>query len=151
MVGCLPFGVSTGCGRVGSLGLQDLPNVWRWSSGRVFQALVVCPLLLSSLSLCAWCVVFEYGSISRFKGVFSGFWAFRVGLCCLGALRGLWGFCVREWLGGFTACCVFASIFPLLCLLFYLFTCFLSFILSALFWLSFACPLALSFLSCFVL
>ena len=50
----------------------------------------------------------EYGSISRFKGVFSGFLLFRVGLCCLGALRGLWGFCVREWLGGLKACGVFA-------------------------------------------
>ena len=28
--------------------------------------LVVCSLLLSALSLCLWCVVFEYGSISRF-------------------------------------------------------------------------------------
>ena len=28
--------------------------------------LVVCPLLLPALSLCPWCVVFEYGSISRF-------------------------------------------------------------------------------------
>ena len=27
MVGCLPFGVSTGCRCVGSLGLQDLPEV----------------------------------------------------------------------------------------------------------------------------
>ena len=33
---------------------------------------------------------------SRFKGVFSGFWGWRVGLYCLRALRGLWGFCVRE-------------------------------------------------------
>ena len=65
--------------------------------------LVVCSLLLSSLPLCLWCVVFEYGSISRFKGVFSGFWAFRVGLCCLGALRGLCGFCARVELGGLEA------------------------------------------------
>ena len=35
----------------------------------------------------SWWVVFEYGSISRFKGVFSGFWASRVGLCGLRALR----------------------------------------------------------------
>ena len=70
-----------------------------------------------------------------------------MGLCCSGALRGLWGFCVREWLGGLKACGVFASVFlvfPLLCLPFHLFTCFLSFTLSALFWLSFFCPLALS-------
>ena len=64
--------------------------------------------LLSALSLCPWWVAHKYGSISRFKGVFSGFWAFRVGLCCLGALRGLCGFCTRVELGGFMACCVFA-------------------------------------------
>ena len=70
--------------------------------------LVAYSLLLSALSLCPWCVVFEYGSISRFKGVFSGFWAFRVGLCFLRALRGLCGFCTRVELGGFMACGVFA-------------------------------------------
>ena len=37
-----------------------------------------------------------------------------VGLYCLRALRGLWGFCVREWLGGFMACGVFAPAFHLL-------------------------------------
>ena len=39
-----------------------------------------------------------------------------MGLCCLGGLRGLWGFCVREWLGGLEACCVFASIYSFICL-----------------------------------
>ena len=34
-----------------------------------------------------------------------------MGLCCLRALRGLCGFCVREWLGGLKACGVFAPIF----------------------------------------
>ena len=58
--------------------------------------LVVCPLVLSALSLCAWCVVFEYGPISRFWGVFSAVCGVCVGLCCLGALRGLCGFCARE-------------------------------------------------------
>ena len=93
----------------------------------------------SALSLCSRCVACKYGSISRFKGVFSEVWGCCVGLCCLGALRGLWGFCVREWLGGFRACGVFAfhlSVFPLLCLPFHLFTCFLSFC-PALLWLSF--------------
>ena len=55
--------------------------------------------------------------------------------------------CTRVELGGFRACGVFAfllSVFPLLCLPFHLFTCFLFFTLSALFWLSFACPLVLS-------
>ena len=45
-------------------GLQDLPEV---GSG----PLVVCSLLSSALSLCLCCVMLEYGSISRFKGVFS--------------------------------------------------------------------------------
>ena len=39
---------------------------------------------------------------------------------------------------------MFALIYPFICLPFHLFTCFLSFTLSALFWLSFACPLVLS-------
>ena len=88
---------------------------------------VACSLFLSSFSLCPWCIVLEYALISRFKGVFSGFYGVRVGLCCLGALRGLWGFCVREWLGGFVACGVFAFLFVSLPLflsflpLFYLF------------------------------
>ena len=89
--------------------------------------LVACSLLLSALSLCLWCAACKYGSISRFKGVFSGFWAFRVGLCCLRALRGLCGFCARVELGGLKACCVFAFLFVSLPLflsflpLFYLF------------------------------
>ena len=81
------------------------------------------PCLLSALSLCLWCVMLEYGSISHFKGVLAWFLLFRVGLCCLGALRGLCGFCVREWLGGFGACGVFASIlfyFLSFCSCFYL-------------------------------
>ena len=31
-----------------------------------------------------------------------------MGLCCLGGLRGLWGFCTRVELGGLEACSVFA-------------------------------------------
>ena len=81
--------------------------------------------LLSALSLCSRCVACKYGSISRFKGVFRGFPLLDVGLYCFDALRGLWGFCVREWLGGFGACGVFAPVFILLpisfCLSFYLF------------------------------
>ena len=42
----------------------------------------------------------EYGSISRFKRVFSGFYGVRVGLLVFGALRGLCGFCTRVELGG---------------------------------------------------
>ena len=58
--------------------------------------LVVCSLILSALLLCSRCIACKYGSVSRFKGVFSAIWAFRVGLCCLRALLGLCGF-VRVW------------------------------------------------------
>ena len=92
--------------------------------------LVVCSLLLSALLLCLCCVACKYGSISRFKGVFSVVWGCRVGLCVL------CGFCARVELGGLKARCVFAFVFPLLCLSFYLFTCFLSFCPS-LVWLPF--------------
>ena len=54
------------------------------------------PLLLSALSLCPWCVALEICLYSRFEGVFRGFPLLDVGLYCSGALRGLWGFCVRE-------------------------------------------------------
>ena len=46
--------------------------------------------------LCLWCIALEYAFISRFKGVFRGFWGWYVGLYYLRALRGLCGFCVRE-------------------------------------------------------
>ena len=36
--------------------------------------------------LCLWCIAFEYGFISRFKGVFGGFWGADV---CLYGLRSL--------------------------------------------------------------
>ena len=67
-----------------------------------------------------------------------------VGLYCLRALRGLWGFCVREWLGGLEACGVFAFIYPFVCLSFYAFALLLSFCVCS--------PLLvlLSCLSCFV-
>ena len=67
-----------------------------------------------------------------------------MGLYCLGALRGLCGFCVRERLGGFGACGVFAfrfrffSVFALL-LSFGLSLC-LPFVLSA--------PVVVSFRPC---
>ena len=67
-----------------------MPALWRVHLGQAFETqdlpevgsgpLVVCSLLLSALSLCLWCIVLEYALISRFKGVFSGFWAFRGGL-----------------------------------------------------------------------
>ena len=99
--------------------------------------------------------------------VLSAFWGVRGGLCCLGALRGLCGFCARVELGGLKACGVFASILssfvlfcPLSCPLFcpfalvfaFLFTSLLLllslFLLSLLVLLSSACPLACLVCSC---
>ena len=69
--------------------------------------LVVCSVPLSlpfvPLLLLLSCISLEICLISHFKGYFSGFCMFGVGLYCLLALRGLWGFCVREWLGGLKA------------------------------------------------
>ena len=50
--------------------------------------LSVCvPLLLSSLSLCLWCVACKYGSISHFKGFLGGFiclvWVCAVLVLCV--------------------------------------------------------------------
>lgn len=108
------------------------------------------PSLLSALSLCLWWVSPEYGSISRFKGVYSAVWGVRVGLCCLGALRGLCGFCTRVELGGLKACGVFAPIYPFLCLPLSLFVpVSLSLpIFSALSLLSSGCPVVLSLMLC---
>ena len=69
------------------------------------------PAFLSALSLCSRCVACKICLISRFKGVFRAFCGVRVGLCCLGALRGLCGFCARVELGGLKDCGVFASAF----------------------------------------
>ena len=76
--------------------LQDLPDVALVLWCRV-------PAFLSALLLCSRCIACKYGSVSRFKGVFSVVYGFGVGLCCLGALRGLCGFCARVELGGLEA------------------------------------------------
>ena len=91
--------VSTGCRWCRVQGLQVSCGV---CSVPFFLPFV--PLLL-----CSRCVACKYGSISRFKGVFRGFCGADVYLYGLRALRGLWGFCTREWLGGLKACGVFAS------------------------------------------
>ena len=91
----------------------------RWSGFRGCS-LLSCrvPCRLPALSLCLWWVALEYAFVSRFKGVFRGFWGADVYLYGLRALRGLWGFCVREWLGGLKACggfaCKISSFLPLL-------------------------------------
>lgn len=69
------------------------------------------PCLLSALLHCACRVACEYGSISRFEGVFRGFWGVGVYLYRFGVLRGLCGFCARVELGGLEACGVFRLYF----------------------------------------
>ena len=117
--------------------LQDLKGV---GSG----PLVVCPCLLSVISLCLWCITLEYGSISRFKGVFRGVYSVCVGLCCLGGLRGLWGFLcacgVRRLYDLWRVCLRFSSFAPV-------FASFCPLFFFAL--VVFACPLALSLLFLF--
>ena len=78
------------------MGLQDLPEV---GAG----PLVVCSLLLSALSLCLWCVACKYGSISRFKGVFSAVWGVSCGFVLLACFAWLVWLCTRVELGGFMA------------------------------------------------
>ena len=80
--------------------IQDPPNAGSGPLVVCSLPLVVCspPFVLSLL--CLWCIACKYASISRFKGVFSEVLGFRVGLYCLGGLRGLCGFCVRVELGG---------------------------------------------------
>ena len=97
-----------GCGRLACLLACPLVQVARLfvASGPARGCsgpLVVCSLLLPALSLCLWCVAHKYAFVSHFKGVFSGFPLLDVGLYWSRALRGLWGFCVREWLGGLEA------------------------------------------------
>ena len=75
--------------------------------------------ILFALSLYACRVACKYGSISRFKGVFRGVWGVCVGLCCLGALRGLCGFlcaCIVRRIKGLQRICLSFVLFcPLSC------------------------------------
>ena len=146
-----------------------LPDVWRvhWlrcagslcyfaDVSNIGQDTARCSAFLSALSLCLWCVTLEYGSISRFKGVFRGFYGVCVGLCCLRALRGLCGFCARVELGGLKACSVFRLSFPLFSSLFLSFPLFSSLflscpLLSSLFLLSSCSPAWLPALPAFLL
>ena len=72
----------------------------------------LCPSFVPFL-LCLWYIAFEYGFISRFKGVFGAFWGADVCLYRLRSLLGLCGFCAREVFGGLKACGEFASILSL--------------------------------------
>ena len=142
-------------------GVSWCPLVWVC---RLFECSVLArvlwwcaPCLLSACLLCACRVACKYGSISRFEGVFSGFWGVGVYLYRFGVLRGLCGFCARVELGGYMTCGVFASILSLLPMFYLLRPCFISFAsvflllrLSFVLFLVlfapafFACPLVLS-------
>lgn len=99
-------------------GVSSCPLVQRSAGFRCFRtcrrlALVLLwcvPCLLPAFLLCLWCNTLEYGFISRFKGVFRGFYGADEYLYGFGALLGLCGFCARVELGGLEACGVFASI-----------------------------------------
>ena len=106
-------------------GVSSCPLVQRSAGFRCFRTCRTChrsalvlwwcvPCLLPAFLLCLWCIALEYGSISRFKGVFRGFYGADVYLYGFGALLGLCGFCARVELGGLEACGVFASILSLL-------------------------------------
>ena len=70
--------------------MQDLPERWLWSSGRVFPP-------FSPLSRFVFGALLANMALFRVLRAFlAWFWAFRVGLCGLWALRGLCGF-VRVW------------------------------------------------------
>lgn len=119
-------------------GVSWCPLVQRCAGVRGFRtcrrlALVLwwCAPSFSPLYCIALCrVACKYGSISRFKGVFRGFYGADVCLCGFGVFRGLCGFCARVELGGYMACGVFASILPSFALFCPLLSSFLSSILS---------------------
>ena len=77
------------CKCVGSLCyFADVSKIGQYTAG----CSAFCPLYRFTLGA----LPLRYGSISRFKGVFSAVCGVCVGLCGLWALRGLWGF-VRVW------------------------------------------------------
>ena len=86
--------------------VQVVPALWRVHWLQVYR-LFGASGPAKRLALVLWSCVPSFCPLSRFvfgallanmalfrvfRGIFSGFWAFRVGLCCSGALRGLCGF-----------------------------------------------------------
>ena len=70
--------------------MQNLPERWLWSSGRVFPPFV--RFVALSLVRC----LANMALFRVFRAFLAWFWGVCVGLSCLGALRGLCGF-VRVW------------------------------------------------------
>ena len=88
------FGVSSGKSETKKAKSKHIFEIWCWravscaplvvvfhrvhwvAGGRLlWLVLLSCrvPRLLPSFLLCLWCITFEYGSISHFKGVLAGF------------------------------------------------------------------------------
>lgn len=109
---CLPFGVSTG-GRWSrnSCYFADVSKNGQNPSFRPFAASAF-PAIPA-----------KYALFRILRGFLEGFYGACVGLCCLRALRGLWGFVRVRCLAvlGLVACLPF---FLSLCSCFYLFSCF---------------------------
>ena len=80
------------------------------------------------------------GFLARFRGFV---WVCVILVRCVACVA-LYACGVRRIKGLLRVCLPFILLPFSFCLSFHLFTCFLSFALSALFWLSFACPLVLS-------
>lgn len=103
MVGWLPFGVST-CTEVHDLSrLQDSPECWLLSSGRVFPPFVRALALLFVVSLADMALFRVLRAFWRVLGVSCGFvllgcFAWLVWLLCACGVRrikGLWRICLR--------------------------------------------------------
>ena len=94
----LKYGAGVGCRVLLWWWLLSCPLVRRCAGVRGFRTCRTChrlalvlwwcvPCLLSSPLLCLWCIALEYGFISRFKGVFRGFYGADVYLYGFGVLR----------------------------------------------------------------
>ena len=102
-----------------------------------------CPLYRFSLGVLSLNMVL-FRVFRAFLGGFERFvWVCVVLVLCVACVA-LYACGVRRFYGLLRVCLPFVLLPFFFCLSFYLFTCFLSFALSALFWLSFACPLALA-------
>ena len=147
-------------------------HLWRWwcplvAGGALLLPLFgcvpsLCPSFVPFL-LCLWCITLEYGFISRFKGVFRGFYGADVCLYGFGRFAWIvWLLCaciVRRLKGLWRVCLYFVLFCPLSCPLFcplscpfalvfaFLFTSL--FLLSLFVLLSSACPLSLFVGCCF--
>lgn len=103
---CLPFGVSAGSGLSGSL-------CYFADVSKIGQDIATCSAFYPLFCFACGVLCLNVALFRVFRGFLGGFMEV-VGVCVvLCALRGLCGFCAREWLGGYMACCVFCLSFSL--------------------------------------